>query len=134
MKKILPLAFLVLMTLIVLHRQRVFVRDPLATLYRNGAKQPGTQIYINYSNDVLLLRDDPGGPHYTLIQHWNQMPGTPVLLRCVRSMACLSDADQAPTFPIVWTGKGRYDPHVSMSNAEVAYVAADGSRMQVELR
>jgi hypothetical protein len=156
MKKLFLLAFVVLMVLILLHRQRVFVRDPLATVYKSqkpvdgksqkpgqttehadvadGVKQDGVQVYINYSNDVLLARDDEPGAYRILVQHWNKMPGTPIELKCIHSMACLTDADHASTIPINRTATRNYEPNVTMSEHEVSFIAGDGSTMRVVLR
>jgi hypothetical protein len=132
MKKLLLLAFVVLMTLIVLNRQRVYVRDPLATVYRNDVKQSGVEVYINYSNDVLLEKSAQPGAYTLLVQHWNEMPGSPAELKCVRWMACLADADHATTLPL--NAGGKYDPRVAMTNREVSFVARDGTKMRIELR
>jgi hypothetical protein len=134
MKRILLLAFVVLIALVWLNRQRVYVRDPLAAVYRNNVKQAGVQVYINYSYDILMEKDEEPGAYRMVVQDWDRMPATPVILRCVRSMACLTEADRVPTFPTAWTGKGQYDPKVMMSNHEVSFVAGDGSRVLVELR
>ena len=138
MKKLLLLAFLILMGLILLNRQRVFVRDPLASVYRSAAadgsdaaKQTGVQVYINYSNDVLLVKEGPGG-YNLLVQHWNMMPGTPVELKCVHWMACLTDADHASMLPV--QAAANYDPQVLMSDREVTFVDTKGGRVRVQLR
>jgi hypothetical protein len=133
-KKILLLAFLALMAFILINRQRVFVRDPLATVYRNNVKQAGVQVYINYSNDVLLVKEDNPGGYRLLVQNWSKMPGTPAELKCVHWMACLTNADRAGTLPMVFSGKGTYDPHVTMTNREISFVDADGAKVLVELR
>jgi hypothetical protein len=134
MKTILLVIFIVLLAAIVINRQRVYVRDPLATVYRNDVKQSGVQVFINYSNDVLLEQDAEPGAYRTLIQNWNKTPGSPVILKCIRWMACLADADHASTLPMEWTGKGKYDPRVAMTNREVSFVDGDGSTMRVQLR
>jgi hypothetical protein len=144
-KKVLLLVFVVAMVWVVLNRQRMFVRDPLATVYKTEAsrggkagspievKQSGVQVFINYSNDVLLWQDD--APAYRiLVQGWNKAPGMPVRLTCVHWMMCLTDADHAQTFPLESTGKGRYDPKVAMSSREVSFVDGDGGTMRVTLR
>jgi hypothetical protein len=127
-------AFLVLLALIFINRQRVFVRDPLATVYRNDVKQSGVEVFINYSSDVLLERDSDSGSYWTLLQGWNRMPGTPTVLKCLRWMVCLTDADHATTLPMKWIGKGKYNPRVTMTTAEASFVDGDGATMQVELR
>ena len=134
MKKILLLAILVAMAFIFVNRQRVYVRDPLATVYRNEVQQSGVQVFINYSDDVLLEQDAEPGSYRILVQGWNRMPGTPAVLKCIRWMACLADADHAATLPIEWNGKGRYDPRVAMTSREVSFVDGDGATMRVVLR
>ena len=134
MKTIMIVAFLVLLALIFINRQRVFVRDPLATVYRNDVKQSGVEVFINYSSDVLLERDSDSGSYWTLLQGWNRMPGTPTVLKCLRWMVCLTDADHATTLPMKWIGKGKYNPRVTMTTAEASFVDGDGATMQVELR
>jgi hypothetical protein len=126
--------FVVIMAFILVNRQRVFVRDPLATVYRDGVKQSGVQVFINYSNDVLLQKDGDAGSYQTLVQGWNKAPGTPEVLKCVRWMACLTDADHATTLPIENTGKGTFDAQVAMTNREVSFIEGDGARMRVVLR
>jgi len=134
MKTILLLVFVVLLALIFVNRQRVYVRDPLATVYRNEVQQSGVQVFINYSDDVLLEQDAEPGSYRILVQGWNRMPGTPAVLKCIRWMACLADADHAATLPIEWNGKGRYDPRVAMTSREVSFVDGDGATMRVVLR
>jgi hypothetical protein len=68
MKPILFVLLLVLFAFIVINKERIYVRDPLAALYktepgkeakpgasteaRNEVKQVGAEVYINYQNDV----------------------------------------------------------------------------------
>jgi hypothetical protein len=134
MKTILVVVFVVVLGLVLMNRQKVFVRDPLAAVYRNDVKKGGVEVFINYSNDVLMERDSDSGSYWTLLQGWSKLPGTPVVLRCLRWMACLTDADHATTLPLEWNGKGKYDPRVSMSHREVSFVDGDGATMRVELR
>jgi hypothetical protein len=133
-KTILIVAFLVLLALIFVNRQKVFVRDPLAAVYRNDVKQNGVEVFINFSSDVLMERDSDSGGYWTLLQGWNRMPGTPKVLRCLRWMVCLTDADHATAVPTEWIGKGKYNPRVAMTNVEVSFADGDGATMQVELR
>jgi hypothetical protein len=133
-KTILIVAFLVLLALIFMNRQRVFVRDPLATVYHNDVKQSGVEVFINFSNDVLMERDRDSGSYWTLLQGWNRMPGTPTVLKCLRWMVCLTDADHATVLPMEWSGKGKYNPRVTMTSTEVSFADGDGATMQVELR
>jgi hypothetical protein len=102
-------------------------------------RQSGVQVFVNASGDVLLWRDEEPGAYRILVQGWNKAPGTPARLSCLRWMVCLTDADHPATLPIDWTGnsgrgKGKYDPHVSMSGRAVSFVNGDGTTMRVELR
>jgi hypothetical protein len=132
-KTVLILAFVVIMGFIVINRERVYVRDPLATVYRNDVEQSGVQVYMNYSNDVLLEKDS-GNPFRILVQDSNEVPGTPVDLICMRWMACMTKSDRPPILPMEWKGKGKYDPRMTMTNKEVSFVDGDGSRVRVRLR
>ncbi len=132
-KTILILAFVVMMGFILVNRQRVFIRDPVATVYRNEVKQSGIQVFINYSNDVLLEKEEEPGAYRTILQNWDETPGIPSDLVCIRWMACLTRADHAPANPIVRTGKGKYDPKVTMTSREISFVDGDGTRVRVEL-
>ena len=134
MKRILLLAALILLGLIYVYRKRVFLRDPVATLYRDEVKQDGVQIYINNLSDVLLIKEgDPGG-YRILLQGWDQAPGAPVRLNCVHWMACMTEADNAPIVAMTGNGPGPYDPKVTMSDREVSFVDGTGAKIRVMLR
>jgi hypothetical protein len=134
LKKILLTVFVVVLAFVWVNRQRVYVRDPLATVYKNDVEQSGVQVYINYSNDVLMELDAGSGGYRTMVQNWNKVPGTPLVLKCIRWTACMTDADYAVTSPLAWNGKGKYDPQVAMSGREVSFVDADGAKVRVVLR
>ncbi len=130
---------MVVLALIAVNRQRIYMRDPLATVTKNDVKQSGVQVYVSLSGDVLLWQDGEPGEYRTLVQAWNWMPGIPFRLTCLRWMACLTDADHASMIPLNWNsnsgkGKGRYDPSVSMTGGKVTYMDADGDTMRAELR
>jgi hypothetical protein len=131
--------FVALLALIAVNRQRIYVRDPLATVFRDDGKQSGVQVFINASNDVLLWQEAEPGEYRTLLQGWNKMPGIPYRLTCMHWMMCLTDADHASVIPLNWNGnsgkgRGKYDPAVTMTDREVTYMDADGATMRVELR
>jgi len=89
-KKILFLLFVVAVVFVIWNRERLYVRDPLGSVTRDGVKETGVQVYINYSNDVLLENDH--APMYlTLVQH-GQRVGTPVGLKCLHYVVCRTDA------------------------------------------
>jgi hypothetical protein len=134
-KTILILAFVVLLGLILINRERVFVRDPVAAVYRNEVRQSGVQVFINYSNDVLLEQDyGEGATSRIMVQNWNQIPGTPAGLICIRWLACVTGDDHAPINPLANTAKRNYDPKVTMTNREVSFTDGDGSKLRIELR
>ncbi len=144
MKKLFLLAFVILMALILLNRQRVFVRNPLATVYKSPApghtsgagelKLSGVHVFINYSNDVLLEKDAEPGAYRILVQHWNRLPVTPAELKCIYQMACLTDADQATAIPIAAPGKSQPIDEVAMSDHEATFAGPDGAILRVVLR
>ena len=133
MKKILIGAFILLMLAIYVLRQRVYLRDPVATVYRDELKQSGVQVYMNDDAELLLVKDDPGG-YRLLLQHWDRFPGTPVSLTCLRWTACLTDADNASKLAMASNGAGSYDPKVSMSAQEVSFTDESGAKMRVTFR
>jgi len=90
-RKLILLLVVVAVVFVVWNRQRLYVRDPLGSVVRDGVKEQGAQVLINYSNDVLL--QNYNAPMYvTLIQQGNRV-GTPAVLHCVAYAACLLDAD-----------------------------------------
>jgi hypothetical protein len=100
-KKLILLVVLVAVVFVVWNRQRVYVRDPLGSVVRDGVKEAGAQVLINYSNDVLL--QNYNAPMYvTLIQHGDRV-GTPAEMHCVAYVACLMDAEQ-PSFVMTEDG------------------------------
>ena len=93
MKKWMALALIIVLAFVAYNRNRLYVRDPLGGVTRNGAKEAGAQVYINYSNEVLVENDN--SPAYTLlVQHGNNA-GSPVEIRCIHWLLCMTDADTA---------------------------------------
>lgn len=125
------LVCLALVALIVIYRQRIYVRVPMATVYRNEVKLAGIQVFVNYSYDVLLEKDEQPGAYRTLVQNWSKMPGTPTELKCLRWMVCLTDADHASIIPMYLSGSEVYDPQVSMSKHAASFVNRDGATIRV---
>ena len=133
MKTFLLLVFVAFMAFVLINRERVFVRDPLATVYLNSTKQSGFQVYINYSNDVLIERDAQPTGFGVLVQRWNLTPATPAGLQCIHWMACMTDADHATTLPLDDAGP-KYAPKTSMSSREVSFTEPSGDVMRITLR
>jgi hypothetical protein len=93
LKKWIALAAVVVLIFVAYNRNRLYVRDPLGSITRNGAKEPGAQVFINFSNDVLLENDN--APAYILLlQHANRV-GNPIELHCLHWLLCMTDADIA---------------------------------------
>jgi hypothetical protein len=126
-KKLMVLVVLLAIAFVVYNRQRVYVRDPLGSVTRDGVKERGAQVFINYSNDVLLENDNP--PMYvTLVQH-GQPVGTPAKIGCIHFVVCMTNADVAKLIAID-SGAGAE----SMSNTAVTFRDANGHQTVVTLR
>ena len=91
MKKIILFLILVFIIFVAYNRQRLYLRDPFGSVTHNGVKEDGAQVFINYSNDVLLENDHP--PAYIKIVQHNDHIGIPVSLKCVHFIVCLADAN-----------------------------------------
>ncbi|HEU4634705.1 MAG TPA: hypothetical protein VFS41_00895 [Edaphobacter sp.] len=126
MKRFLLLFSVAFVVFIAVYRQRIFLRDPLATVYQNGQKQQGARVYINYSNDILVL--DTGDVPSYMVQNWNRQPGVPQSLNCLHAMTCWTDHDRATLIPL----EGSAGP-ATMSDREVSFRRNDGS-IRVTLR
>lgn len=129
MKRILIVGTLLLAILVVVFRQRIFVRDPLGKVERSGVAQDGTRVYINYSNDVLV--EDSARHQFVLVQGWNALPGVPQHLFCLTGMVCWTDADKAAMFPVEGVG-GKTS--AVMNAKEVTFVDESGASVRVALR
>jgi hypothetical protein len=96
-KKWIALGLVVVIVFAAYNRNRLYVRDPLGSVMGNGVKESGAQVYINFPNDVLIENDN--SPAYTLlVQHANHA-GSPVELRCLHWLLCMTDADAATLVP-----------------------------------
>jgi hypothetical protein len=131
-KRILIVGLLIGIVGLVVFRQRLFLRDPIAKVERNGLEQTEYRVYLNYFNDILV--EDVSRDRRYLVQAMNgvpMVPGIPGHLGCIRGLACLTEENYAPTDPL--GGKG-YVPAVEMTNAYVRFVDGDGASMRVSLR
>ena len=127
MRKFILLLVVIAVAFVVWNRQRFYVRDPLGSVARDGVKEQGAQVLINYSNDVLL--QNYNAPMYvTLIQHGNRV-GTPAVMHCVAYAACLLDAD-VPEFLV--TNEGT--KVTTMTGKVVEYRDSKGRDTVVTLR
>jgi hypothetical protein len=129
LKKILIVGALLLAIFVVVFRQRIFLRDPLGKVQRNGAVQDGVRLYINYSNDVMV--EDSASHTFVLVQGWSALPGVPQHLFCFTGLMCWTDADKATVFPAEGIG-GK--TKATMSGKEVTFIDESGAAVRVELR
>ena len=137
MRKLLLMIVLVLVVFVALHRQRLYVWDPIANVTRDGAKVSGVRVLINYSNDVLLQDGSAGRKRLYLVQHWNKIASVPTAqLTCVQLLGCMTDADQATAAPIPVGTRGRRSPFqgVTITDRRVEFVDEDGALVEVTLR
>ena len=111
-----------------MYRQRLFLRDPLGKVERNGMRVDGARVFINYYNDVLIQSADGGQPY--LVQR-GSVPGTPAKLSCLRGMVCWTEADSAATVPL---GRVDYRPNLMMNSKEVTFQDGNDDGVRVVLR
>ena len=129
MNRILDVGTLLLVIFVAVFRQRIFLRDPLGKMERNGVAVDGARLYINFSNDVLV--EEPGTARRYLVQGWSAMPGVPQILGCVQGLACWTDADHASVYPLDGRGAGA---KAAMSAKEVTFADETGAKVRVQLR
>jgi hypothetical protein len=129
LRKILVVGALLLVVFVVVFRQRIYVRDPLGKVERDGVMQDEARLYINYSNDVLV--EDAAAHRFVLVQGWNALPGVPQHLFCFTGLMCWTDADQATVDRL--EGMGGKTPAV-MSAKDVAFIDESGVRVRATLR
>jgi len=80
LRKILVFAVLLLIVVVAVFRERIFLRDPLGKVERNGVAVDGARLFINFSNDVLV--EESGTERRYLVQGWSGVPGVPQMRRC----------------------------------------------------
>jgi len=129
LRKILVAGVLLLIVFAVVVRQRIYVRDPLGKVERDGVTRDGARLYINYSNDVLM--EDTVQHRFVLVQGWNALPGVPKYLFCFTGLMCWTDADQATVDRVEGIG-GK--TQAVMSAKEVRFIDESGARVRVALR
>lgn len=109
------------------NRERLFVRDPLASVTRAGTHERGAQVFINYSNDVLLENDRP--PMYFNILQQGQPPGAPGTLKCIHYLICLASGYPAPQTSAL--PEARLE---EMTPRQVRFVDEKGRAVLIKLR
>ncbi len=136
MRKLFLLVFLGLLAFVFIYRQRVFLRDPIATVTRDGVKQTDAKVMINFTNDILLDDSDGGKHRIYIVQNWNRIAGFPPGEKCIAGAACMMEADQVDATPVQVGSRGRRPPFegVTMTNKQVEFVDEDGALVAVTLR
>lgn len=129
MRRLLVLVVAALAVLLAIYRLRIFVRNPLAKVKRNGVLVDGARVYINYSNDVLI--EEPSEQITYIVQNWNRVPGTPRGLNCLQGIVCWTDADHARMVPL---GGASYVPDTIMNEHEVSFNDGYGVNIDATLR
>jgi hypothetical protein len=128
LKRVVIVGVVLLVVVAVVYRQRLFLRDPLGKVERNGMRVDGARVFINYYNDVLIQSADGGQPY--LVQR-GSVPGTPAKLSCLRGMMCWTEADSAATVPL---GRADYRPNLVMNSKEVTFQDGNDDGVRVVLR
>lgn len=137
MKKLVGLIFLGLIVFIAIYRQRVFLRDPLATVSRDGHTQGDVKVMINYNNDILMDDSSATPRRVYLVEGWNR---TPVFLagsiKCINGVACMTEADHATGTPVPHgsRGHGPAQDCATMTNKQVDFIDEDSAVVKVTLR
>jgi hypothetical protein len=129
LRKIMVVGTLLLVVLVAVFRQRIFLRDPLGKMERNGVAVDGARLFINFSNDVLV--EEPGTERRYLVQNWSRVPGVPKSLGCLQTLVCWTDADQAAVFPLDGKGSGT---QAVMTSKAVTFTDENGAGIRVQLR
>lgn len=129
MRRLLVLIVVALVAVLAINRQRVFLRDPLGKVTKNGVESGGARVYVNYSNDVLI--EDSGAQRMVIVQNWNKVPGTPRETLCLRGIVCWTEADHPQMVPL---GGASYSPDTVMSDREVSFNDGYGVGVRVTLR
>jgi hypothetical protein len=128
LKRILIVLTVLLIVVAVMYRQRLFLRDPLGKVERNGIEVDGATVFINYYNDVLVQSAEAGRSY--LVQR-GSVPGTPVKLNCLQGMVCWTEADIATVVPLGGVG---YRSNMAMTSSEVTFQDGNGDGVRVVLR
>ena len=128
MRRLLILLTLGLIVLAVVYRDRLYLRDPLGKIARNGVKQVDSRVFINYENDVLV--QEKRGSEMFVVQHWNRQQAVPGKLQCLEGMLCLTEADRVLDVGAAIAGSSPAE----MTDRQVAFTDANGVKVLVTIR
>ena len=128
MRKILLLLIVLFVVFVAVNRDRLFLRDPIAKLERNGVAQTGEAVYINFSNDILVQENS--GKRMFVVQHRARLPHMPAGPTCFQGVACLIAADPSPDeTPAVVNGR-----LATMTDRVVTFTDDEGVSVRVQIR
>ncbi len=127
MRRLLLLIVVVLVVFVVVYRDRLYLRDPLGKVERDGRAVADARVFINYSNDVLMQEEH--GSRMFVVQSWNHAATLPSGLTCIQGMMCLAPADR-----VVDAQAPAQQGNAVMSNREVSFTDDSGSRVHIVLR
>ncbi len=127
MKKWVLIALVIAAYFAYVNRLRLFLRDPLGSVLRDGVKEPGAQVFINYDNDVLLENDN--APMYLNILQHGQPVGAPETLKCFHYLLCLASG-----YPVPQTLALPNARLESMTPQQVRFRDSEGREVQIRLR
>lgn len=127
MKRFWFLALLLAVVFVYVDRYKLYLRDPLGQVTRDGAAEEGTQVFVNYRNDAIVSNDHL--PKYLNVIQRGQPVGVPEPINCLLNMLCLAPGDPIPQIAPV-TGA----PAESMSAHQISYRDENGREVVVKLR
>ena len=136
MKKLFALLLIGFVLFVALNRLKLFLRDPLAKVTRDGARVENAHVMINFPNDILLFDSSGHSERLYLVQHWDMLAAVPTApLKCFKGLACLTDADQATASRIAPGSRGSRPAFegVTMTDRRVEFVDEDGALVEVLL-
>ena len=126
-RKLVLLVLLVAAWFAYANRFRLFVRDPLAAVSRDGVKEAGAQVFLNYNSDVLL-ENDHAPMYFNIVQH-GQPVGAPDALKCIHYLVCLASGYPAPQISVLPGAKLE-----AMSTRQVRFQDSQGRAVVIDLR
>jgi hypothetical protein len=103
MKKILLLLVILFAVWLALNRERIYLHDFFAKIEVAGTRDTHRSVYINASNDLLLISDDRP-PALELVRPSGAAPVLAGSLNCIYGIACLArriDASALAATPVI---------------------------------
>jgi hypothetical protein len=127
MRKLVVLIVVVFAVFAYYNRDRLFVRDPLGFVMRDGTKEKGAQVFINYNNDVLLENDN-APMYFDLFMHGKPV-SAPDSLKCIHYLVCLANGYPAPQAIVLQDYKLE-----TMTKEHVEFRDGEGREVVIALR